>query len=201
MPSTTESIAALLHQHPTNPLGVRDLLIEHSSSRLYRLARRMLQDYPRVRRYEDTDDVLQNAVIRLRRSLAAVKPATVREFFGLAALNIRRELLDLVRKHTGPRGVAANHASPVSENNNTLLEGQNRVEQPRDILAWNEFHEAIHELDDPLREVFTLRWYEGLKVREIAQLLDLSEPTVKRRWRAACLKLHELCEGYSPLDA
>ncbi len=55
----------------------------------------MLRDYPRVKRWEDSDDVLQNALIRLLQALAAVKISTAKDFYALAALQIRRELLDL----------------------------------------------------------------------------------------------------------
>ena len=39
----------------------------------------MLRDYPRVGRWEQTDDVLQNALLRLWRALEDVRPATARE--------------------------------------------------------------------------------------------------------------------------
>ncbi len=38
--------------------------------RLTRLARKMLKDFGRVRRWEETDDVVQNALLRLYRTLA-----------------------------------------------------------------------------------------------------------------------------------
>src|SRR5262245_35464825 len=64
----------------------------------------MLKGYPNVRRWEQTDDVLQNAVIRLHRALQQLTVQTPLDFFRLAALNIRRELLDLARHYYGPQG-------------------------------------------------------------------------------------------------
>ena len=58
----------------------RDALIQHSCERLMRLTRKMLKGYPRLRRWEQTDDVLQNALLRLHRSLADVKPESVPQF-------------------------------------------------------------------------------------------------------------------------
>ena len=48
------------------------------------------------------------------------------------------------------------------------------------------------------REVLDLVWYGGLTQIEAAALLGISEPTVKRRWRAARLRLHEAMGGQRP---
>src|SRR4051794_35267596 len=73
----------------------RDELFHHVSKQLERLTRKMLKSYPGVQRWEQTDDVLQNALLRLWRALGEVRPASTRDFFALAATQIRRELLDL----------------------------------------------------------------------------------------------------------
>ena len=49
----------------------------------------------------DTGDVLQNSTIRLLRSLQTMRPATTRDYFNLAAVHIRRELIDLARRCKG----------------------------------------------------------------------------------------------------
>jgi RNA polymerase sigma-70 factor (ECF subfamily) len=56
----------------------RDQLIEHSCERLRKLTRKMLKKFPKVRRWSDTDDVLQVAMMRLHRALMVVKPARLR---------------------------------------------------------------------------------------------------------------------------
>ena len=71
----------------------------------------MFRNYPHLRRWEQTDDVFQTAALKLHRSLAEVKPESVRQFFGLAATQIRRTLIDLARHHYGPEGSAANQES------------------------------------------------------------------------------------------
>ena len=45
----------------------REALLSHAAGRLERLARMMLRGYPRLRRWEETGDVLQNALLRLDR--------------------------------------------------------------------------------------------------------------------------------------
>src|SRR5437868_10813669 len=72
-----------------------DQLLRHACARLERLARHMLHTHPAVQRWAQTDDVLQGALLRLARALQSVRPANAREFFALAAQQVRRELIDL----------------------------------------------------------------------------------------------------------
>src|SRR6266436_2863883 len=74
-----------------------DELLRAAGERLEALTRKMLRRFPAVRRWEQTGDVMQNALLRLLRALEEVEPASVRDFFGLAAEQMRRELLDLAR--------------------------------------------------------------------------------------------------------
>src|SRR5580704_7430008 len=78
-----------------------DELLRATSARLEKLARRMTRSFPNVRGQADTGDVLQNSLIRLLRTLQTLRPATTRDFFNLAAVHIRRELLDLARRCKG----------------------------------------------------------------------------------------------------
>jgi RNA polymerase sigma-70 factor (ECF subfamily) len=92
-------------------LNARDDLLRGFRGCLESLARKMLRRFPQVQRWAQSEDVLQNALLRLLRSLQNLKPASVREFMGLAALEMRRELLTLARHFYSPHGIGANHAS------------------------------------------------------------------------------------------
>src|SRR6516165_11291134 len=70
--------------------SARDRLIALAQGRFVALARAMLRRYPQVRRWEQTDDLLQAALMRLHRSLAQVRPEGVRHFDNLAAAQMRR---------------------------------------------------------------------------------------------------------------
>ncbi len=48
-------------------------LLRHNSERLESLARHMLRGYPALRRWVETDDVLQNAFMRLMRAIEEVR--------------------------------------------------------------------------------------------------------------------------------
>jgi RNA polymerase sigma factor (sigma-70 family) len=70
--------------------------------------------------------------------------------------------------------------------------------EPSELAAWSEFHERAGQLPDEEREVFDLLWYQGLMQEEAAQLLGVSERTVKRRWQSARLQLFEALGGNLP---
>ena len=167
----------------------REAVIEHTCERLRRMARRMLGRNPHVRQWAETDDVLQNALIRLHRSLADVTPADARQFYGLAATHLRRELIDLARHFYGPMGVGANH-SPGGDG----AVRREATAEPQHLEEWAEFHERIDALPDDEREVVHLLWYGGVTQGEAAGLLGVSLATLKRRWQAARLRLAEVME-------
>jgi RNA polymerase sigma-70 factor (ECF subfamily) len=181
--------------------AARDALLACAQDRLRRLAHRMLQSYPRVRRWEETDDVLQNALVRLCRTLADVPPRTAVDFLRLAALNVRRELLDLVKHHYGPQGQGAHHATvhPEEESERARPEAAARSSlEPGRLADWGEFHQQVELLPEEDREIFDLLWYQGLSQAETAELLHVSERTVKRRWQSARLRLYEALGGEPP---
>ncbi|MFM9197612.1 MAG: RNA polymerase sigma factor, partial [Planctomycetia bacterium] len=138
----------------------RDDLIGFACERMQGMARRMLKRFPNVRRWDETGDVVQNATIRLYRSLGSIAPRDARGFLGLAAVHIRRELLDLARKHGGPESFAAN-----CETNYRHDEGfqQARVDEVADqtdgtdqLARWSLLHESAERLPEDERELFHL---------------------------------------------
>ncbi len=92
-----------------------DSLLKRAGNRLERLSRKLMTRFPRIQRWVDSEDVLQNAMLRLIRSLQEVRPNSMREFYGLAAMQIRRELLDMSKNLYGPQGEGANHDSVLAE--------------------------------------------------------------------------------------
>ena len=177
-------------------------LISISSARLLKLTRKMFRAYPRLRRWEQTDDVYQRAVWRLYRSLGEVRPDSPRSFLGLAATQIRRTLIELARHHFGPEGSAAHHHTDAGEVATPSRMASAKAEapdgEPEALESWVRFHELVETLPSEEREVFALAWYSGLDQTEIAKLLEISVPTVKRRWRRARLLIHERADGQSP---
>ena len=165
--------------------------LRHACDRLRTLASRMMKTNHRVRRWAETDDVLQNSLIRLHRSLAEVRPESVRQFYGLATTHIRRELIDLARKHFGAEGIGANHHT----DGGITAENKPHDTEPETIEAWAKFHEVVEALPEPEREVVNLLWYEEMSQPEAAEVLGISLATVKRRWQSARIRLSETLDG------
>lgn len=173
----------------------RNEVIAHACDRLRTLTHRMLRRFRRVRRWAETDDVLQNSLLRLHRALAEVQPETARQFYALAAQQIRRELLDLARQQYGPEGIGANHDtdSGIAAERETAP-----ADEPHGLDGWTRFHEQVEKLPGEQREVFDLLWYGGLTQPEAATVLGVSLKTVKRRWQDARLFLFEAMRGEPP---
>ena len=164
-------------------------LIRRSAERLEALARKMLKDFPAVRRWEQTGDVLQNALTRLLRTLSDVRPDSVAGFFRLAAQAMRRELLDLARHYAGPLSPAAHHDSLPDGSAGSPINGFRGNDDLRNLERWAAFHEAVERLPDEDRGIIELGFYEGLGKDEIARLSRVDERTVRRWWNRAARRL------------
>lgn len=162
----------------------REELLRAAYPRLEVLARKMLGSFPNVRPVHDTQDVLQNAVLRLVRSLQQLEPppASTRAFFGLAAVEIRRELLDLARSRDAAQRAEAGRPGAEAE----------------ELERWTAFHEAVERLPAEEREVVGLVFYHGWTQARVAELFGVSERTVARRWHSACLHLRNQLNDQLP---
>jgi RNA polymerase sigma factor (sigma-70 family) len=191
----TTQFQLLLDRWAAGDVAARDRLLERAGHRLLSLTRRMLRSYPHLQRWEQTDDVFQSAVLRLYRSLGDVRPASIGQFFALAATQIRRTLIDLARHHFGPEGAAGRHQSSVAGQERSDARGDagpsHADESPETLDAWARFHEAVESLPRDERDVFSLIWYGEATQREAAELLGVTERTILRRLVRARLLLHE----------
>jgi len=178
--------------------AARDEVIAVACERLRLLTHRMLRDYPGVHRWEQTDDVMQNAVLRLCRALNDVPLATPQDFFRVAALQVRRELRDLARHYFGPEGMGAHHGSRAGGPADQPPDPAESTANPARLAAWTEFHDKVEALPKEERDVFDLLWYQELTAIEAAKVLGVSESAVKRRWQAARRRLHDLLGGELP---
>lgn len=194
--SEFQEIETAVQQWISGDPSARQKLIQLSYDRLRRLTRRMLQDFPTVRRWEETDDVFQRAAMRLWRVLEKVQPESSRHFFNLAALQVRRELIDLARSLGGPLGQAGNYESRSGDDSQSLQDtpanSGSETYEASSLATWSEFHEKVQLLDANERETFELIWYQGLSQESVALILEISQKSVSRRWQKARRNLFEL---------
>ena len=198
--SSSARLQGYLERLRAGDRAARDELFRHVAGRLERLTRKMLQGFPGVHRWEQTGDVLQGALVRLLTALEDVRPASPREFFGLTAEQVRRELIDLARHHFGPQGAGAHHASAAGRAD-SLAPAHERPDltyEPSALAGWCEFHEQVRELPEQEREVVDLLFYQELPQAQAAGLLGVTVRTVQRRWQSALLRLNGLLKGQWP---
>jgi RNA polymerase sigma-70 factor (ECF subfamily) len=198
----TTQLRAWLERMRGGDAGAREELLRRVHQRLHQMASRMLRRFPGVRRWEETDDVLQSALVRLTRALEAVGPASTRDFFGLSAEQIRRELLDLARRYgRHPRGTPGNPDRIAAPDDSGPRPNGEPVAAPADdpdLERWSAFHEAVARLPDTLREVVGLIFYHGWTQAQVAEWFAVSERTVRRWWHSACSQLHQELGGRLP---
>jgi RNA polymerase sigma factor (sigma-70 family) len=189
------TIQGLIERANAGDEASREALFEHACDRLLRLTRKMFHGSGSLHRWEQTDDIFQNSMLRLQKALEQTKVESVRHFFNLAALQIRRELIDTARKHFGPEGIAANHHTDLQAPDESGGSLHRAADEPEDLAQWTRFHTLVEALSEDEREVVNLLFYEALTQEEAAQLLGVNVRTVKRRWQAARLALNGNSNG------
>jgi RNA polymerase sigma-70 factor (ECF subfamily) len=176
-----------------------DRLFRGVGQRLEQIARKMLRGFPAVREWADTGDVLQGSVLRLLSTLQRVQPESTRHFFNLAAVHVRRELLDLARRFRGMQSVPLAPDDPTMDSASpATLRAAEAPREDDDLELWCRFHETVERLPEDEREVVGLVFYQGWTQAQIAELLGVNERTVRRRWQSACLRLNDLVGGNLP---
>jgi RNA polymerase sigma factor (TIGR02999 family) len=117
-------------------------------------------------------------------------------FFGIASRIMRQILVDHARQRNAEkRGGAAQRLS--LENIDILPE-----QSAGDLLELNDALTLLERIDERKCKVVEMRFFGGLSENEIADVLGVSEKTVRRDWKFAKLWLfRELTEGNSEPEA
>ena len=182
---------ALTEEAPAEPI-IRDLL-DGAVRRLHHLCASLLhRSYPRLTRPPlnlQADELLGAVVERLLKALREARPATVRQFFSLAAQHIRWELNDLARRLDEQAFAAELGDRPVP-----APAGSDSALSPDARLMLD----AIGELPDDDREAFDLVRIQGLTQPEAAEVLGVSVKTVQRRLSHARLLLADALDDLRP---
>lgn len=168
----------------------KELAVSEVLDFLRQVSHNMLAGFPDVQRWDQTDDIFQQAALRLHRALQETTPESRRHLENLAAVQVRRTLIDLGRKYASSVTMSAQRWTPLnpaaqSGSDHVFDSAANSESDPAAFIEWVELHEEIERLSDDVREVFQLIWYRGLHKEEVASLLGIDLRTVQRRWRTA----------------
>ena len=105
-------------------------------------------------------------------------------FFAVAAQVMRHILIDHARRHHfAKRGAGAQHV-PLDE---TAVIHQERASE---FVALDDALKRLAAFDGRKSQIVELKFFGGLTVEEVAEVLKLSPITIKREWRAAKAWLH-----------
>ncbi|HEX4964809.1 MAG TPA: sigma-70 family RNA polymerase sigma factor [Thermoanaerobaculia bacterium] len=100
-------------------------------------------------------------------------------FFGIAAQMMRRILLDHARQLKAAKRGSGGSKLPLE----AAMEEPQR--QNVDIVALDEALTRLEELDPRQSRIVELRFFAGLEVNEVAEVLGISRATVNREWAVA----------------
>ena len=137
-----------------------------------------------------TDGLVNEAYVRLV-DLKRIAWRDRSHFYALAARLMRRILVDYARSRNYQKRGGDVQRVPLD------LAGDLALEQRGDLVALDDALEALGHVDSRKAQVVELRYFGGLSVAEVAELLTVSEQTVMRDWRLAKMWLLRELSGNS----
>jgi len=175
----------------TEAFGV---LVRRYERELYGYLRRYLGDGNLA------EDVFQNTFLQLYLKSGQYEPGRpVRPWLYTIATH---QAIDALRRGARHQAVSLDVQRETSGDGEaqTLMDLlENREPGPLDIAHGQERRQrvraAVDQLPAFLRQVLVMAYYQGLKYREIADILDIPVGTVKSRLHAALVKLQEAWSG------
>ena len=151
-------------------------MVQTYSERLYWIVRRL------VLTHDNANDVLQNTFIKAWSRLSSFRgDAKLLTWLSRIALN---ESIDFLRKEQKTQVVSTDEEMGVGAT--LMADSYFDGDQVQALLQ-----EAIAQLPDVQRTVFTLRYYEEMKYSEMSKLLDTSEGSLKASYHIAVKKISE----------
>jgi len=107
-------------------------------------------------------------------------------FFAVSAQLMRRILVEHARRHNVKRGKGVQR---VSLDDAVVVDGG--AETDTDLVALDEALVALARIDPRRVQIVEMRFFGGLSVEEIGEVLQVSTGTIKRDWRAAKAWLYQ----------
>jgi RNA polymerase sigma-70 factor, ECF subfamily len=102
-------------------------------------------------------------------------------FRRIAARAMRQVLVDAARK----RHAARRRDGELLVTFDESVPGMNNLANLRDILALDSALDELSRISERQARLVEGRFFGGLEISELAELLDISESTVSREWRSA----------------
>jgi RNA polymerase sigma-70 factor, ECF subfamily len=159
-----------------------DILLPLVYKELRRLARHQLRN-------ERPDHSLQSAALVHEAYIRLVGVSPPRwesrtHFFAIAAQLMRQILVDYARRHTAAKRGGTMCRLSLEDVMATTRQAQ------VDVVALDEALQALAKIDERQSRIVELRFFAGLSLNEISEVLEIAPATVQRDWIAARAWLH-----------
>ena len=178
---STADLTRMLRAWRDGDAAALERLTPYVYTELHRLARLHMAD-ERLGHLLQPSALVNEAFLRLMHG-APVEWESRTQFFAVAARLMRQILIDFARaRGARKRGERAEHLD-VAEVRDMAV-GQPGLD-PVDLVDLDAALNRLAALDSRQAQVVELRFFAGLENREIAAVLNISEPTVVRDWRLA----------------
>ena len=106
-------------------------------------------------------------------------------FFGVAARLMRQILVDYARRHRTRKRGGANEKLTLD---NVFAFTQEKSDE---VVKLDEALGRLSEKDERQARIVEMKFFGGLSIEEIAEVLEISGRTVKREWMVARAWLHQ----------
>ena len=184
MASANTDVTALLRAWSDGDQEALQTLTPIVYEELHRLARRYMRRESPGHSLQATD-LVNEAYMRLA-DYTRMQWKDRAHFFAASAQAMRRILVDRARRHNVKRGAGIQHVS--LDNVVSVAPG---VETGTDLVALDEALSDLSRIDPRKARIVEMRFFGGLTVEEIGEVLKLSTGTIKREWRAAKAWLYQ----------
>jgi RNA polymerase sigma-70 factor, ECF subfamily len=163
--------------------AARDELMPLVYEELRRLARRCMHR-------ERAGHTLQTSALVNEAFLRLVDQKNIRwqdraHFFGIAARLMRQILVDYARRRGYAKRGGDVRRVPLDE---AVIVSEERAAE---VVALDDALKFLAEIDPRKSQVVELRFFGGLSIEETAEVLGVSEGTVRRDWALAKAWLHD----------
>jgi len=186
----TGEVTLLLRQLRSGDKDAAPKLVSALYSDLRQVAARAMRN-ERISHTLQPTALVNEAFLRLA-AQSGVEFTDRAQFLGIAGRVMREILVDYARQRSA---VKRSGGIKVTFDEGLLL-SDDRV---ADVVALDEILDRLEEMDARQARIVELRFFAGLNVEEVAEVLQISTPTVKREWASAKAWLRrELSEPRSP---
>ena len=178
-PSTT--VSRILRDAANDPDAIADIF-----PLVYEELRRMASLSLRQERRDHTlsaTALVHEAYLRLSGS-DPTRLRGRRHFFAAAAVAMRRVLVDHARRQLAAKRIPRQHIVPLEESQPLVS-----MVNPN-LLALDQALSALGGVDKRMAQIVELKYFAGLSEQQTAEVLGVSNKTVRRSWAAAKVWLH-----------